>query len=47
MTARQPPLFDGVEPKKLPPLPDPPEVPSCPMCGAVLDAEARCGRCSR
>jgi hypothetical protein len=41
MTQR--PLFDGVVPKPLPPLPDP-EPPSCPMCGSLLDG-SRCRTC--
>lgn len=40
----QKPLFDGVAPKPLPPVPDP-EAPACPLCGAALDSAMRCRRC--
>lgn len=39
----QRPLFDGVNPKPLPPLPDPPAVPTvCPMCRAPFDNDEQC-----
>lgn len=40
---KQPPLFDGVDPKPLPPLEDEP-VPTCPMCEGPLTG-SRCRKC--
>lgn len=41
----QRPLFDGVEPKPLPPLEDDEPAPGCPMCGMLLDGKSRCAKC--